>query len=530
MTSLPGQATGSSILFDRPREGVTHGAPPDVSAGDVDEPACFGDLNLDQVVAAVTAGRDGYDLAPYFYVPAGDVAAVRYRHEVLRDLENDAVFAAVERFAEGMRGMREALAQAEELRYVLQSRRWFVDAADRYRAAVVALAGDLDRLEITSRGLRAFRDHLAGYVRSPGFEELAADIGSLLAELGRVAYRVHIRGSRVRVSPYEGEADYSAEVERTFAKFRQGAVKDHRVRLASYADMNHVEAQVLELVARLFPGTFAALEDFCARHRDFLDDTVRVFDRQVQFYVAYLEFMRPLAAAGLPFCHPRVAARPERIHADEAYDLALAAKFARTGRQRAAGVVTNGFQLADPERIVVVTGPNQGGKTTFARMFGQVHYLAGLGLPVPARSALLPLCDRVYTHFERQESLETLRGKLDDELVRVRDVLAGATPDSVVVLNESFNSTTADDSLFLGAEVLRRLTRRGCLALYVTFIDELASLNEAVVSMVATIDPTDPARRTYEIVRRPADGLAYAAALADKYGLSAESLRRRVAR
>jgi DNA mismatch repair protein MutS len=65
---------------------------------------------------------------------------------------------------------------------------------------------------------------------------------------------------------------------------------------------------------------------------------------------------------------------------------------------------------------------------------------------------------------------------------------------------------------------------------YVTFVDELASLDDATVSMVSLVTPENPALRTYKVVRKPADGLAYAAAIANKYGLSYRSLRRRIAR
>ncbi|MGH7733380.1 MAG: MutS-related protein, partial [Gemmatimonadales bacterium] len=131
--------------------------------------------------------------------------------------------------------------------------------------------------------------------------------------------------------------------------------------------------------------------------------------------------------------------------------------------------------------------------------------------------------------FEREEDLATLRGKFEDELVRIRGVLDQATGDSVLIMNESFGSTTLRDALFVGERVLDRMTARGLLGVYVTFVDELASLSEACVSMVGAMVPDNPAERTYKIVRKPADGLAYAAAIAGKYGLTCWQLKERLA-
>ncbi len=505
-----------SILRDGPGSGVDGEQPT--------EPTCLADLNLDQVLESMTPGREQYDLKPFFYAPLHDVAAVRYRHDVLRDLEKKPVFEAVAAFARHMRTMRDYIAQARKLHHRYQQERWYLDAAEVYCTAVRSLAEELAHLDVESRGFQAFREYLAGYTGSDGFTSLEAETQQLKEALDGVRYAVRIKGDRVTVSRYGGEADYSGEVAATFARFQQGAVKDYRAKLPNWAEMDSVEARVLDLVARLYPEVFSALDEYLARHRAYLDRTIGVFDREVQFYLAYLDYISRFTSAGLPFCYPQVSTRSKEVYADAAFDLALANRLVPEG----SAVVGNDFHLEGPERTVVVTGPNQGGKTTFARMFGQLHYLASLGLPVPASRARLFLPDRVFTHFEREEDLATLHGKLEDDLLRIHDILQQATGDSVVIMNESFTSTTLADALFLGTEVMRRLTRLGSLGVCVTFVDELASLDESTVSMVGTVVPEDPAVRTYRIVRKPADGLAYAWAIAEKYGLTYHRLKERL--
>jgi DNA mismatch repair protein MutS len=506
--------TFHSILFDEPDAALVG-----------DQPDYFTDVNLDQVVAAITLGRREYDLAPFFYTRLRTADAIAYRQEVLRDLEDDALSACVAAFARRMRTMREHLHQISDLHYRRQKQRWFLDAVAIYCDAVTTLGTDLAEVSFGSRGFRSFRDYLAGYASSGEFTALAAQTKSLLDRLARIRYCLHIQGLRVKVTRYDGEADYGADVAATFARFAQGAVKDYRSGFADLADMDHVEAGILDLVAQLYPEIFAGLDEFCDARPGYLDRTLAVFDREVQFYAAYLEFIAQFRTAGLGFCYPQVSAESKEITASQTFDVALAVKLVPDGRP----VVCNDFSLRGPERILVVSGPNQGGKTTFARTVGQLHHLASLGLPVPGAEARLFLFDQMFTHFERGENLQDLRGKLEDDLTRIHDILGRTTASSIVIMNEIFTSTALQDAVFLGTRVLEQIIEKDLLCVCVTFIDELTALGPATVSMMSTVVPDNPAERTYRIVRRPADGLAYALAIADKYGLTYRALTQRIA-
>lgn len=510
--------TFPSILFERPEDRT--------GLDQHEVPVCLKDLNLDQVIESITLGREHYDLKPFYHTPLRTVDAIAYRHDVFRDLQDRELWDAIRSFAQQMRSMREHLTQVEKLYYTYQKESWFLDAVTIYIEAIVGLDQDLARLNLTSRGFLALREYLTHYLQTDAFTSLSSETARLRNQLASVSYCLTIHGNSITVSKYDGEADYAAEVEETFRKFRQGAVKDYRYRFREWTEMNHIEAGILDRIALLYPEVFSALDSYCDRHRHYLDPIIAAFDREVQFYVAYLEYMRRFTTSGLKFCYPHVSDQSKEVHADETFDLALAHRLIPQGMP----VVCNDFRLDKPERIFVVTGPNQGGKTTFARTFGQLHYLASLGCPVPGREAHLFLSDQIFTHFEREEDLSTLRGKLEDDLIRIHEILQLATPRSIVILNEIFTSTSFRDALSLSTRVLRRIMQLDCLCVCVTFLDELAALSETTVSMVSSVDPEDPTVRTYRIVRKPADGRAYAAAIAGKYGLTYERLKERIVR
>ncbi len=500
---------------------------PDPTQRIIDEdaapPEFFSDLNLDQLVESIVAGHQNAHLQPYFFSPLDDIDAIHYRQEVMRDLETAALQEVLSDFTKQMAQVQRYQEMITHLDYRINQAGWFLEAVITYGRAVRKLDFALKDASLNSRGMQRFRNYLQSYLASNAFHALMAEADQVKAEVSSVRFCVRIKEGTVWVSKCEDRPDYSVDVLKTFERFKEADAKDYSVKYRPQTGMNHVDAQIIACAARFYPEIFSHLQEFHAENQDFLDATIGLFHREIQFYLAFLTFTQGLKRAGLSFCYPEITTE-KNIFSHESFDLALADKLIPRGQP----VVVNDFYLQEPERIIIVTGPNQGGKTTFARTFGQLHYLARLGCPTPGASARLFFYDHLFTQFEREEDISTLRGKLADDLVRLHETLDRATANSLVIMNEVFSSTTLQDAVFISKKIMSKLETLDAISVFVTFLDELASFSDKTVSMVSTVDPENPAHRTYKIVRKPADGLAYALSIAEKHGLTYKQIMERL--
>ena len=482
------------------------------------------DLGLDRPFASL---RLGAEIEPALRRPLLDVGAVRDRQDVFRDLEDPGTRNAVSALAEAV---RQAAAHREATARVRQD-------ALRLRFSLTAISAYVAAVDAAHVGL--------GPVRSPALRRLSARLAALAAsdaladmrdrsrrseeDWGGLRYGMLLQGGRIVVAPFDDEPDLAAEVEAAFGVFGPadaGATTGPRVRTGLLGEaLGSVEEQVLDAVAAAEPDLFADLAALQRDHPDFVDPELLRFSEDLPFYVRFRELAEPLGAVGVAFALPVVDPGSREVDLRDVVDLALAARLAGDGGRP----VGNHLLLGAGERVLVVSGPNQGGKSTAARLFGQVHHLAAIGCPVPAAAARLPLPDRVLPLFPREERLDSLAGGLGEEVQRVHALLGAATERSVLILNEVFASTSAADARVLLTEVVHRIEAIGALALCVTFLDEVAGLGGATVSLVAEVDPDDPARRTFRLSRRAADGRAYAHTLAERYRLTGEAIAGRLA-
>ncbi|WMT51153.1 MAG: hypothetical protein RE471_09265 [Ferroplasma sp.] len=480
----------------------------------------FRDLALDEIFAAINGHVHDNESESLLYMPLKSEQDIKYRQEVFQDLKEIDISRGIESFSRDAEILRYNMKKLKEVDSV-QRNRIFLDSAYLYCNSIISLLNCLDSNTVKSRGLNDLRDYLKSYSKSEEFRTLASESKGVESAMESLRYMITIKGTRITVRRSIESEDFGAEIVKYFDHFLDG----EQLELKEYYSYStgHMEASLVEMASRLYPDQFLQMESFYEKHQNFINPVIERLMREIKFYTAYIIYMKRFIDSGLDFCIPEIVSSGDVFYSRDSYDLALAGKLLDRGILP----VTNGFCLKGGSKIILVTGPNNGGKTTFARTFGQIHYLASLGFPVPGSSARLQAPDKIYTHFERAETIENPVGRLEEELRRIHTIVESATCRSIVIINEMLSSATLRDGIEIGKKIIEKIKEIGCIAVYVTFIHELASI-EGIESYVAQVDNKDPGKRTYKIIEQASNGMAYAHALAEKYRLSYEDLRRRI--
>ena len=248
-----------------------------------------------------------------------------------------------------------------------------------------------------------------------------------------------------------------------------------------------------------------------------------MFQKEIRYYLSFYSFEREMKEKGCSFAAPGKALNGE-IEVLGLYDLALAC----VNLQEDKPVVSNDFCYEKEDTFIVLTGPNQGGKTTFARSLGQLIYFTKMGLDEPAVSAVVSDFTRILTHFSVEESIETGRGKLKEELIRLKPMMQEHFQGAFVIINELFTTAANYDACIMGKKVIQHFIEQGCRGIYVTHLKELTQAHESVVSAKAMVDENK--RQTFRVCRGEPLESAYAINQVNKYQLTYEQIMERLAK
>lgn len=252
---------------------------------------------------------------------------------------------------------------------------------------------------------------------------------------------------------------------------------------------------------------------------------------EIELVTKAYAMLKSLKAKGCPLSYPTLADGNElRFEAVGLCNPIVATKLDSK-------VVPNDISFDDNGRIFILTGPNRGGKSVITCAVGCAFAMAGLGLPVCAEECVISPAEAIFTHFP-QGSEDTIdKGRLGEECSRLETIFDAVTRRSLVLLDESFSSTGAYEASAIAGEVISGLSLVGCRVIFSTHLHELAArtseLNSrckadggaAIDNLVAELDGD---RRSFKIVRKSPDGKSHASDIANKYGISFDSIKEKL--
>lgn len=482
------------------------------------------DLHLDQLLGAVRQVLDAAAIDSLLQ-PLTDSTEVAYRQEIFADLAQPKLRDALATFATQMHRLDE---QREHLPHLFSAEsRWInlVSLLGNTEKAIAQLTVVLENQSLTATGLQELNAYLQDYKNDEQTKQLRADITKAEAAVTNLTYRLTFHGRKVTVVAHpKDEKTLASQLTAVFQNVMDEPEDlHHPVKLKqpeAVGRLNNLQISVVNQLVTLYPAEFSVLQKFQQQYGDYQDGLLQRVAQELTFYLGWLQLEdRITKRFPVQFTRPAISDSADEF-ANAAFDFNLA-RTLLTDKQ--AQLITNDYRLDAQEQFIVISGPNQGGKTTYARMVGEFYYVAALGVPVPGKQATLRLRPKLATHFDRQESSQPLTGLLANDIDRVHKIIQAAVPGELVIMNELFSSTAAQDAEALAKQVLQRLADHGAEGIYVTFLSSLGAFPKTV-SMMSQVTTND--QRTYKVIRHTIDDHAYATVLLARYQLTQEDLEK----
>jgi hypothetical protein len=236
--------------------------------------------------------------------------------------------------------------------------------------------------------------------------------------------------------------------------------------------------------------------DALAKSAEHIGSFFHMLQTELAFYIGCLNLHERLLQLGAPFTFPLASEfSPPRLSARDLYDFSLALSM----NKRPVGNDVN----ADGKNLIIVTGANQGGKTTFVRSLGIAQLMTQSGMFAPAASLELNIVDGVFTHFKREEDATMKSGKFDEELSRMNDIVNILTPDALILFNESFAATNEREGSEIGRQILSALLEKAHKVVFVSHQYDFAHgfyVSRPDSTLFLRADRQEDGRRTFKLV------------------------------
>ncbi|MBQ4280744.1 MAG: hypothetical protein II753_01430, partial [Spirochaetales bacterium] len=238
------------------------------------------------------------------------------------------------------------------------------------------------------------------------------------------------------------------------------------------------------------------------------------------YYVRWAQYIKRHVGEGLSFCKASVLDKNRedglRMRARGFYNLRLA-DFVHDGKN---SIVANDLDFGSDGSLYILTGANRGGKTTITQATGLMFALAQGGVFVPASEFSFVPADCIFTHYPADEDKTLDYGRLGEECKRFREIFSRCTSDSLLLLNETFSTTSFEEGFFIARDAVKAILKKGTRCIYNTHMHKLASdigeinaesAKEGASSKAASLVVlSDGGERSFKVKVAPPQGMSYA--------------------
>lgn len=390
------------------------------------------------------------------------------------------------------------------------------------------LAYCLHEYEIKAPGLIALREELDKTVLSEDFADLKKDIDQMVLDISgcKGAYicvdftpDLDIQAvTAIEFVPHHIVAKYGI-VERLVAP-RLVSAQNPYSRAARVTDP--LLASMAPYLQKHLKKHYADLKKALVKYTNYNTSQITEMYEGLTFLVAMARFGRGLREKGYEISFPDYS-DDERFCIKDLYNIRLAIE----GEEN---IVKNDFAFTEDERIFILTGPNRGGKTILEQGIGIASFMAASGLFVTASSFRGMPFGNILTHFPIDENLTINYGRLGEEAVRIKDIVASSTGNTLILFNETYSTTSASDGLFLSRDLIHVLKEKGSYVIFNTHLHDLArdtsSMNEwgGPGDIVSVVMERKDDQNTFILKRAEPDSTSYARNIAQKYGITYEQM------
>ncbi|RKM61223.1 DNA mismatch repair protein [Butyrivibrio sp. CB08] len=282
-----------------------------------------------------------------------------------------------------------------------------------------------------------------------------------------------------------------------------------------------------DITERMLSKTVKKLRDVLSKYTTLTITDITDLMPEFIYYIRWAEYIEKLQGRGLVFCKPDAiepldSAGALSLDAKGVYNM----KLVLDESAKREGIVPNDISFDKDRTLYILTGANRGGKTTITQAVGQLFFMAQGGIYVAGKEFRYVPTDTILTHFPADEDKTLDLGRLGEECKRFKELYEEATDKSILLLNETFSTTSFEEGYYIARDCSKAILKKGIRTIYNTHMHKLAmdigEINEGAdkAKAASLIVVSEEGKRSYEVKVAPPVGLSYAGDIAEKYGVT----------